>query len=95
MSSRRRFRAIRLSPEFRTLIQSAPADIRKALAELMGPILDHPLPRQSLLGVRPLRDPRLADAYTVPFADGKGLLVYQLMPDQPIIRLLDMTWVDD
>jgi hypothetical protein len=92
---RRRFEYIRHGPGFPELLLSAPADIRKALAETLGPLLENPLPRQSLLGVRELRgEPRIQHTYTVPFAEGDGLLVFEVMQDMPVIKLINMTWID-
>lgn len=56
MPRRRRFEQIRYGPGFRAVLDDAPANIREGLDDLRGPLLENPLPRQSLLGVRELKD---------------------------------------
>jgi hypothetical protein len=78
---------------FDEIFEASPA-IQRDFFDLLQGLRDDPqhLPGKALLGVLPLKDPRLAGAYTAPFDN--GLLVYQVMADYPIIMLIQVSWLD-
>jgi hypothetical protein len=45
------------------------------------------------MGVLVYQDPTKPNSFTIPF--DHGLLVYQVMKDQPVVKLLDAFWADD
>jgi hypothetical protein len=45
------------------------------------------------LGVLPHKEPGKPNAFTVPFHRGQGLLIYQVMIDMPLIKLIDLALV--
>lgn len=75
-------------------IDEAPEDVKEEFLALLTGLQDHPhpLPGEALLGVMPLKEKR-GGMFTAPFDD--GLLVYQVMADYPIIKLIQVvTWLD-
>jgi hypothetical protein len=46
----------------------------------------------------PLKESTMPNCFTVPFdpgSDGGGLIVYQVMKDFPVVRLLDAVWIGE
>jgi len=79
--------------------QFAPDPIYNAFYDLLealvlGPYADD----DPALGILPLRDPNKPNGFTAPFGvsgEGGGLLAYQVMLDQPVIKLVDVFWMTD
>jgi hypothetical protein len=63
-------------------------DLIEALMEF-GPYPED----QPGLGILPLQDPGKPNGFTAPF--DRGLLAYQVMLDQPAIKLVDVFWLTD
>ena len=71
----------------------APADVEEFVALLEGLVKD-PYPGGDVPGIFDLKEPRVPQGtYTVAF--DHALLVYQVMPAAPVIKLIQVTRLED
>lgn len=84
----RRYR-FRYYPGVRDALSTAPPEARHAFGELLRILETHPFPNESLVGVLEYKETDLRGAYTVPFGE-TNLLLFQVMADYPLIRLIDV-----
>lgn len=61
---------------------------RKFLARMLE-LIENPLPGDG--DILPLQDPTRPNGYTASFGD--GLVLYQVMKDQPLVKLIDVLWL--
>lgn len=72
----------------------APNDVYNAFYDLIEALQVGPYPDDDLSsGVLELRDPSKPNGFSAPF--NRGLVAYQVMLDQPVIKLVDVFWMDD
>lgn len=75
--------------------QFAPDDVYNAFYDLLESLILGPYADDDpTLGILPLRDPDKPNGFSAPFAGG-GLVAYQVMLDQPVIKLIDVFWMAD
>jgi hypothetical protein len=75
-------------------LREAPQEIEAEFLTLLEALERNPKPvPKSLLRIMEFKDPSsLRGGFTAPFDD--GLLLYQVMADYPIVKLVQVTWVD-
>jgi len=72
----------------------APDAVYDAFYDLVERLMVGPYPDDAPdLGIMPFRDPAKPNGFTAPF--DAGLLAYQVMRDQPVIKLVDVFWMAD
>lgn len=72
-------------------LQEAPLEVLESFFVLLDGIGRYPFPGTSLLGVQPYKETDVPNGYSASFDD--GLLLFQVMADYPIIRLIQITWL--
>jgi hypothetical protein len=74
-------------------------DVLEAFYNVLERVLQAPYPGDDpLIRVMPLKESTMPNCFTVPFdpgSDGGGLIVYQVMKDFPVVRLLDAVWIGE
>lgn len=79
------------SPQVKKALEDASPDVIEAFLGLLEGLQRYPFPGTALLGVLPYRETDLAGAYTATFGD--GLLLFQVMVDYPLIKLVEIVWL--
>lgn len=80
-------------PKFDEKIQSFSPDEMVALGAVVQPLVEWPLPGESLLDVRPYTEGDLKNSFTVPIREMKKLIHFQVLESIGMLRLVDL--VDD
>jgi hypothetical protein len=79
------------SPQVGGALEEAPEAVLNDFFTLLEGIGRFPFPGTSLLGVQHYKETDVPGGYTASFDD--GLLLFQVMADYPIIKLIQITWL--
>jgi hypothetical protein len=75
-------------------LKTLPPDADNAIRAIFPALLKDPTPDNPQLEIRHYSMASYPYTFTLAFGSGKGFLVYELMADLPIIKILEGTWLD-